>query len=157
EIARKTCCRALGFPVVTPEHLPKGTGLMVRVRSVGSAAAQVAATLFASALILWGCGESGNDAMPVAQTSTFERIQTQVFDVSCSSDSCHSSVGQAGNMILDAEHSWDALINHTPANPIAASHGLMRVMPGQPDQSFLVAKLTDTLAAGEGLGMPYNA
>jgi hypothetical protein len=102
-----------------------------------------------------GCG--GNDDGTVQETSTFERIQTQVFDVSCSSDSCHGSLGQAGSMILDAEHSWDALINQQPANPIAASHGWMRVMPGQSDQSFLMAKVTHTLGAGEGLGMPYNS
>lgn len=105
---------------------------------------------------LTGCGDNSGGE-PVVQTSTFQRIQTEVFDVSCSSDSCHSSVGQAGAMVLDAGGSWDALINQAPANPIAASHGWMRVAPGEPDQSFLLAKLTHTLASGEGLGMPYNA
>jgi hypothetical protein len=44
-----------------------------------------------------------------------------------------------------------------PANPIAASHDFMRVLPGQPDRSFLLAKITNNLAAGEGFSMPYNA
>lgn len=108
------------------------------------------------AAAMLGCGETDTTSQ-VAQTSTFERIQTQVFDVSCSSESCHSSLGQAGDMILDSEHSWDALINREPANPIASAHGWMRVMPGEPGQSFLLAKLTNSLAAGEGLGMPYSA
>ncbi|MGD9764973.1 MAG: hypothetical protein AB7V27_14800 [Candidatus Binatia bacterium] len=89
--------------------------------------------------------------------STFERIQTQVFDVSCSADSCHSSVGQAGGLILEAGHSYDALMQQAPTNPVAASNGWMRVMPGDPEASFLLAKLSDSLAAGEGASMPYNA
>lgn len=117
--------------------------------------ARAVAALTAGCVISACGGNDTGDSGP--QTSTFQRIQAEVFDVSCSSDSCHSSFGQAGDMILDTDHSWDALILHEPANPIAAAHGWMRVMPGEPEQSFLVAKLTHTLAAGEGLGMPYNA
>lgn len=115
-----------------------------------------AVVVLAAGCILTACGGS-DDGGAEAETATFQRIQTEVFDVSCSSDSCHSSVGQAGSMILDAEHSWNELVNHAPANPIAVAHGWMRVMPGEADRSFLLAKLTHTLAAGEGLGMPYNA
>ena len=107
------------------------------------------------ALALGACGGDGGSGAP--KTSTFERIQTQVFDLSCSSDSCHSSVGRAGGLILEAGYSWDELMNVAPANAFAAAHGFMRVMPGNPDQSFLFAKITDALAAGEGLPMPYNA
>lgn len=128
---------------------------MRRTKSACSITAAAVAAALMSSLMASGCGDSSST--PVAETSTFERIQTQVFDVSCSSDSCHSSVGQAGGMILDVDHSWDALVNHVPANPIAFAHGWMRVMPGDPAQSFLMAKLTSTLAAGEGLAMPYNA
>ena len=106
------------------------------------------------ALGLGACGGDGGSGAP--KTSTFERIQTQVFDVSCSSESCHSSVGHAGGLTLEAGYSWDELANHVPANAYAASHGLMRVMPGNPDGSFLYAKITDNLAAGEGIPMPYN-
>src|SRR5690606_4008230 len=93
----------------------------------------------------------------IPEIATFQRIQAEVFDVSCSSDTCHSNVGRAGGLILEAGYSWDQLYNHTPANPFAANRGMMRVMPGQPDHSFLLAKLTDRLAAGEGLSMPYNS
>jgi hypothetical protein len=33
---------------------------------------------------------------------------------------------------------------------------LLRVMPGDPDHSFLMSKLHDNLAAGEGKPMPFN-
>lgn len=106
-------------------------------------------------IALAGCGDSNGSS--ANQTGTFERIQTQVFNQSCSSDSCHSSVGRAGDLVLEEGYSWDALVNHPPANPVSYDHGYMRVMPGQPDMSLLLAKLTNNLAAGEGRGMPYNA
>ena len=119
-------------------------------------------TVFVLTLLI-GCGDGGDgngsgspSGPPPNQPPTFQRIQAEVFNVSCTSDSCHSHVGQAGNMILEEGYSWDALAGHVPSNPIAASHGLMRVLPGDPDHSFLLAKLTDTLAAGEGVAMPYN-
>jgi len=119
--------------------------------------ARFAAVAFCSlsvSLLLAGCG-GGDSSAPVE--GTFSRIQSQVFDVSCSAESCHSSVGQAGGLILEEGQSWDQLSMHTPTNPYAAERGWMRVMPGDPDSSFLLAKLTDRLAAGEGLSMPYNA
>lgn len=118
-------------------------------------AVQVAATaLFGVALFACG-GRGGESKEP--QMSTFQRIQTQVFDVSCTSDSCHSSIGQAGAMVLEADRSWDDLMYQRASNPVAAAHGWMRVVPGEPARSFLVAKLSGTLAAGEGAPMPYNA
>jgi hypothetical protein len=105
-----------------------------------------------------GCGGSdGGTTTSGPMPSTFDRIQQQVFTVSCSSDSCHSSVGRAGDLVLEAGQAWDALVNHTPSNPIAAAYGMMRVMPGDVDRSLLVAKLTNNLAAGQGRSMPYNA
>lgn len=100
-------------------------------------------------------GDGGSSAAP--QTATFERIQEEVFDVSCSADSCHSSVGRAGGLVLEAGESWDALMGQPPSNRAAAAHGMHRVWPGDPARSFLLAKLTNNLAAGEGSPMPYNA
>lgn len=105
-----------------------------------------------------GCGGDGNGSgPPVAQSATFERIQEQVFTTSCSSDSCHSSVGQAGTLVLEEGLAWDSLFNQPPANPIAYNAGMMRVMPGDPQRSFLFHKLTNSLAAGEGASMPWNS
>ncbi|MEO8603350.1 MAG: hypothetical protein ABI629_12310 [bacterium] len=100
-------------------------------------------------------GDGGSSSAP--QQSTFERIQHEVFDVSCSADSCHSSIGQAGGLILEEGSSWDELMDHVPANRAAAAHGMRRVWPGDPARSYLIAKLTNNLAAGEGFPMPYNA
>src|SRR5262249_7889379 len=90
-------------------------------------------------------------------TATFARLQTEIFDVSCSSDSCHSSIGRAGNLVLEAGDSWGALVNHQPSNPVAAAEGLMRGMPGNPERDPLMAKNSRNLQAGEGQSMPFNA
>jgi hypothetical protein len=110
--------------------------------------------------LLTGCGgnvtpaptSTGSSAAP-----TFERIQKQVFNVSCSSDSCHSSVGRAGDLVLEEGQSWDNLVNHAPANPVAKAEGWMRVRPKDPDMSLLMAKITSNLSSGEGVSMPYGA
>ena len=117
---------------------------------------QLVSAAAVSLIVLSACGGGGSSGS-TPTTATFQRIQTEVFDVSCSSDSCHSSVGQAGGLVLDAGSSWDALMEQPPTNPYAADHGFMRVMRGNSERSFLFAKLTNNLAAGEGLPMPYNA
>ncbi len=59
--------------------------------------------------------------------------------------------------MLDNGDSWDALMRVTPSNPLAAAHGYMRVMPGDPSKSLLLSKLANTLDPGEGTSMPYGA
>jgi hypothetical protein len=118
------------------------------------------AVALCAAALLFGCGGGSGSPAPATDTnqqSTFERIQTKVFDTSCSSDSCHSHVGQAGGLVLEDGYSWDQLMDTPPTNPAAAHHGWMRIARGNPDQSFLLAKITNSLAAGEGSPMPYNA
>ena len=115
---------------------------------------RVAFTMLVSTIAV-GCG-GGGEPTATEQTATFQRIQEQVFNVSCISSSCHSSVGQAGELILEDGHSWAYLVNHTPSNPVSKQRGMMRVMPGQPEMSLLIAKLAPNLSAGEGLAMPYG-
>jgi hypothetical protein len=110
----------------------------------------------AAATALAACGGGGGSSS-APKEATFERIQHEVFDVSCSADSCHSSVGQAGGLILEDGYSWDSLIDHVPSNRAAGTHGMKRVWPGDPSRSYLIAKLTNNLASGEGFPMPYNA
>jgi hypothetical protein len=117
-----------------------------------------AAALLVGGLV--GCGGDATTATPTSTTAaapTFERIQKQVFDVSCTSSSCHSSLGQAGNLVLEEGKSYDNLVNDTPSNPVAGIDGMMRVMPGRPDMSLLYAKVTTNLQSGMGVSMPYSA
>lgn len=81
--------------------------------------------------------------------ATLANIQTQIFDATCADVLCHSSQSQAGNLILTDGRSYDQLVDVTAANFSAQQAGLLRVKPGDPDNSFLVIKLTNpTLAQG---------
>lgn len=126
-----------------------------RISSTRGAALAAAVTWLI--MLSGGCGKGDGSRTSVTLTSTFQRIQDQVFDVSCSSDSCHSSVGRAGALVLEEGSAWESLFNQPPANPVAYGAGMMRVMPGEPGRSYLYAKLTNSLAAGEGAPMPWNA
>ncbi len=107
-----------------------------------------------------GCSGSGGDGPaappPVAGTATFERIQTELFDKSCATSSCHSDVGRAANLVLAGDAAYDALVGVTPSNPVAAANGVLRVAPGDPDHSLLYMKLAKTVDGGMGLAMPWG-
>lgn len=105
-----------------------------------------------------GGGGGGGAAPPVdpPAMATFERIQTEVFDVSCTSSSCHSAIGRAGSLVLERDQAYGSLIGITPSNPIAAGDGMQRVFPRDPDKSFLYMKLSQGMKEGMGLAMPWG-
>lgn len=98
----------------------------------------------------------GNEPTPVPSGS-FGEIQRTVFNRSCTSAACHNAATRAGNLSLAPGESYDDLVNIEPENAVARGAGLLRVTPGSVDESFLVAKLTGDLAAGEGSMMPLGA
>jgi hypothetical protein len=92
-----------------------------------------------------------------AEPVSFGEVQTSVFDRRCTSGACHTAATRAGGLSLVAIDSYDALVNIDADNPSARGAGLLRVKPGSPEESFLLAKLTGDLAAGEGSMMPLGA
>src|SRR5262249_62348142 len=56
----------------------------------------------------------------------------------------------SGGLDLLPDRSYDQLVGV----PATIAGGTVRVVPGDPDASFLVRKLRGTLAAGEGSRMP---
>lgn len=111
------------------------------------------------------CGGGGGDAAPATspdpvptpdEIATFDRIQSEVFSTSCASESCHSSAGQAANLVLEPGVSYAQLIDVAPSHDAAADLGLRRVLPGDPDGSLLCHKVEDGLAAELGAAMPYG-
>jgi hypothetical protein len=92
-------------------------------------------------------------------SGTFDRIQRQVFDVSCALGGCHDSEGLAGNLLLESGTSYGALADVDASNPAALLAGFKRVattgpMSGDPEVSFLIQKLTGNLDVGMGARMP---
>ena len=90
-------------------------------------------------------------------SSTFERIQNEVFTQSCALQSCHGSNAKAGDLVLEAGASYNALVNTSPANPVANGAGKKRILPGDLDRSFLWNKISAPLASGEGASMPLGS
>jgi hypothetical protein len=88
-----------------------------------------------------------------APTLPFASIQ-QVFTQSCAFAACHSAQARRGNLVLsDEELSYANLVLVQPDNQEAADMALWRVLPGNPDRSFLLRKLH---GLGPGDRMPQG-
>jgi hypothetical protein len=83
----------------------------------------------------------GRDILPV-----FERTCTQA-------DNCHGSVpAEAIDLDLRAPTAYEALAGR----PAQGRRGALRVAPGDPSASFLLAKVAGPLRPGEGKPMPLD-
>lgn len=87
-----------------------------------------------------------------------------LFQAKCTS--CHGGSNPQGNLALDGNLStvYNAIKNMTPTNPAAAASGQKLIVPGRPDQSFLLRKVAyadwddyyGELEVAEGNQMPPN-
>lgn len=88
-----------------------------------------------------GGGGGGNLAPPVQGLApTLNSIQTNVFSVNCAVPGCHGGASAQQGLRLDPGFSYANLIN--VASPRDAN--LIRVIPFNPDGSFLIRKLEGT-------------
>jgi len=101
-----------------------------------------------------GCSDEstgpGDEVAP-----TFASIKANIFEKNCTTSSCHGELGQRGGLILEGDDVYTNLVGVTPSNLEAASKNLRLVVPGHPDSSFLVIKLTGP-RANEGDRMPQG-
>jgi hypothetical protein len=84
---------------------------------------------------------------PVTMGTTLDDIQAAVFGQTCSVSGCHSGGGAALPGVMDlttAQASFDNLVNISSLQVPAA----IRVVPGDPDVSYLIQKLEGTAAIG---------
>lgn len=87
---------------------------------------------------------------------TYGELQAQVFNVSCNQSSCHSVNGRRGELVLVDGMSHAQLVNVAADNEAAAAEGLLRVVPGDPERSFLYRKLRSPLELRYGEVMPLG-
>jgi hypothetical protein len=92
---------------------------------------------------------------PTPPLSLFGQIQTTIFNQTCTEMFCHDAIGMSGGLVLLEGQSYGNLVDVPPQNAAALARGLLRVDPGDPDNSFLLVKLTGPTAA-EGLRMPQG-
>lgn len=98
---------------------------------------------------------------PPSELSSFEQLQVKVLAKSCATASCHatgSAMATESGLILDAAVAYENLVGVAPKNGAAKEDGLLRVMAGSPDSSFLFIKVSDpTHRSGYGSRMPLGS
>ncbi len=81
---------------------------------------------------------------------TFDEIQTTVFTPNCATAGCHSGATPQQGMNLEGGNAYANIVNVASMEVPA----LMRVNPGNPDDSYLIQKLEGTAAVG--VRMPFG-
>ena len=114
-----------------------------------------------AAAALYGCAGNGNgldsNGNPITAgsgssgvlTADFQSIQDNVFTPICTK--CHIGAGAPQGLQLDAGHSYALLVGV----PSSEQPAVLRVAPGQPDNSYIIRKLQDTPGIS-GQQMPYG-
>ena len=108
--------------------------------------------------LLTHCADFGSGQGPAKPlpTVTLSEIQRTIFTQSCAFSSCHNAAGHKGGLDLSSTAaSHVGLVGVLADNSIARAAGKVRVMPGEPDSSFLITKLTAP-GPGEGERMPQS-
>ncbi len=95
-------------------------------------------------------GLTGCDVTPPA---TLAEIQRTIFTPRCATSLCHDAASAGGDLVLVDGRSHEALVGVVPTALIAAQAGQLRVDPGNPGNSFLIAKLVGP-PPGTGSRMP---
>lgn len=115
------------------------------------------------ALCASACGEDeGQEPGPadLPLTSKLPSIQAHIFDRRCNFDSCHGDTGHLYGPFLTPTLSRGTLVNVPTDNLTARDEGYMRVVPGDPERSFLLLKVGALHEADHrryGQPMPFNA
>jgi hypothetical protein len=108
------------------------------------------AGIAAMLLALAACGGGGEEAPPPGLQPTLASVQANIFTPTCAVVGCHTGANAMLGLNLDAGESAASLIN------IPSFYGMMlvRLVPGDPDNSFLIQKLEGTTMLGGR--MPLN-
>jgi hypothetical protein len=115
---------------------------------------RVLPALMLAAGIAAGCGgggygdDSGAPPEPPPPPSSFgpnfSEIQDEVFTPTCAVSGCHTGAGAPEGLRLDEANSFGMLVD------VASSQvpSILRVAPGDPDNSYLIQKLEGTASVG---------
>ena len=114
--------------------------------------------LFLSLLVLFTASCTGGDGSnlpprlpPGALGPNFSEIQSNIFVPNCATTGCHLGAGAPQGLRLDDANSFGMLVGVASSEESA----ILRVAPGDPDNSYLIHKLEGN--ASVGARMPLNA
>ena len=108
-------------------------------------------------LSVGGCGDSDPAPVGPEEESSFALLQSELFAQRCVG--CHAPGTPEANesgLVLTGADVFEALVGVAPANAAAASAGMLRVKPGNPDLSLLYHKLQRTTPVRYGAEMPLG-
>jgi len=111
--------------------------------------------LLAGAMGLAACGGGGTEP-PITVQPTLASIQAEIFTPTCATASCHSTAQLEAGLDLTAGKAWDSLVGVECSTRDAELEGLLRIDPGDPDNSFIIHKLRAGLSPNKGRRMPYD-
>jgi len=111
-------------------------------------------------VILCACGklkesptEPGGGPEPIDPTATFTRVQNEIFTPTCAAIGCHDTLGQQQGQILTPGRAYANTVR------VASTEmpSLMRVLPGDPANSYLYRKITGAGITGDRMpqGGPF--
>jgi hypothetical protein len=83
-----------------------------------------------------------------------QQLQEELFTLRCATQFCHSRQTQSGGLILEEGDSFASLVGVAPQNAAAQSAGMLRVDPDDPDNSYLLLKLSGLPNSSFGAPMP---
>jgi len=99
-------------------------------------------------IALSGCGAGSGGGSPPAPAGglqpTLASIQANIFTPTCAVSGCHTGSNPVQGLRLDDGFSYGNLVG--VASPYGST--IIRVVPGDPDNSFLIQKLEGTTAFG---------
>ena len=101
------------------------------------------------ALVVAGCdgGSGPEDTQPPAPPvfgPNFSEIQENVFTPNCATSGCHLGAGAPQGLVLDEANSYGLLVDVASME----DPSILRVEPGDPDNSYLIQKLEGTATVG---------
>lgn len=102
-------------------------------------------------LVLFSCGGDDEEG---EISATLSSLQENIFSPTCATAGCHSSGARSGSLVLEEGSSFGNLVNID-----STESDLKRVLPGGPDNSYLIHKLNGTQSSvgGSGSQMPLGS
>jgi len=108
------------------------------------------------------CGGASGDSKTLVgttPTTSFQRLQTEVFEKSCAFTACHAVGNSSGSgLVLTGAGVHGRLVGALPTNSVARADGLKLIAAGKPDSSLLWHKLNGWLSGHHlhdyGVNMP---
>ena len=107
--------------------------------------------LISLALLTTACGNletvtgPGVGGEPIDPTATFTRVQSEIFTPTCANIGCHDPLGQQSQLILSAGRAYEQTVSRSSVE----MPNLLRVAPGNPDNSYLYRKITGAGITGD--------